>query len=163
MGKLPTRRNGSLDELPAMITGTPSTGERLQNLESESSSSRDLRTILIDGVTITGGHANDMEQTHVTDNFQKLTYFRGGGIFIDGNWDNSFDSKMDLPEVLSVARRDIPMIVANCLFQDNLAGNGGGVFTNGTFYAFSCHIRAIPRYLMLWIWRLLTAICFISA
>ena len=139
VGKLPTRRNGSDVELPAMITGTPSTGERLQNLESESSSSRDLRTILIDGVTITGGHANDMEQTHVTDNFQKLTYFRGGGIFIDGNWDNSFDSKMDLPEVLSVARRDIPMIVANCLFQDNLAGNGGGVFTNGTFYAFSCH------------------------
>ncbi len=139
VGKLPTRRNGSDDELPAIITGTPSTGERLQNLESESSSSRDLRTILIDGVTVTGGHANDMEQTDVTDNFQKLTYFRGGGIFIDGNWDNSFDSKIDLPEVLSVARRDIPMIVANCLFQDNLGGNGGGVYTNGTFYAFSCH------------------------
>lgn len=148
VGQLPSRRGDDVGTaevetdylLPDMLgTKTPSTGERLVNLEAESSASRDARTIVIDGVTITGGHANDLEDDDVTDNFQKLTYFRGGGIFVDGNWDDSFDSSVDLPEVLSVARRDIPMITTNCLFQDNLAANGGAVYTNGTFYAFSCH------------------------
>lgn len=148
VGQLPSRygdNSGTAEVekdylLPDMLgTMTPSIGDRLVNMEAESSTSRDARTIVIDGVTITGGHANDLEDDDVTDNFQKLTYFRGGGIFVDGNWDNSFDSSMDLPEVLSVARRDIPMITTNCLFQDNMAANGGAVYTNGTFYAFSCH------------------------
>ena len=142
VGQMPSRYSDKSCTalLPDMLeTMTPSIGERLVNLEAESSDSRDARTIVIDGVTITGGHANDLEDDDVTDNFQKLTYFRGGGIFVDGNWDDSFDSSVDLPEVLSVARRDIPMITTNCLFQDNLAANGGAVYTNGTFYAFSCH------------------------
>ncbi|MBR4520844.1 MAG: hypothetical protein IKO63_05460 [Paludibacteraceae bacterium] len=142
VGELPTRspKNGTTPLDPVLpLEKATSTGARLRSIEAESSESRDKRAIILDGLTITGGYANKIEENDNIDNFQTLTYFRGGGIFIDGNWDNTFNTSTDLPEVLSVARRDIVMITADCLFQDNLAGNGGGVYTNGTFYSFSCH------------------------
>lgn len=150
VGKLPTRTDSDGNTLPALLKKyetvgdeqvevTPSRIELLENLEAESRESRDKRTIFIDGLTITGGHANDIENDDIIDNFQKLTYFRGGGILVEGNWDNTFDQKTDLPEVLGVAKRDITLVTANCLFQDNTGGNGGAVYTNGTYYAFGCH------------------------
>lgn len=147
VGKLPTRwqsENLTGNTLPPLLDAgmnqdEPTRIELLDNLEHESRTSRDKRTIFIDGVTITGGHANDLEDEDESDPFQKLTYFRGGGILVEGNWDATFDDKDDLPEVLGVAKRDIPMVTVNCLFQDNTAGNGGAVYTNGTFYSFSCH------------------------
>jgi len=141
IGKLPQRRSNDGSALAELQgAGTNYTrAELLDNLKAESRESRDKRTIFIDGVTITGGHANDIEDADKTDNYQKLTYFRGGGILVDGNWDNTFNSSVGLPEVLGVAKRDITMVTTNCIFMDNMAANGGAVYTNGTFYAFGCH------------------------
>lgn len=157
VGKLPTRWQEDAD-VTAFNSGTPNKSAvildalysdvlpiegaqrvLLENIEAECRNSLDRRTIFLDGLTITGGHANDIEDEDAADNFQKLTYFRGGGILVEGNWDDSFNDKVDLPEVLGVAKRNIPLITTNCLFQDNLAGNGGAVYTNGTYYAFGCH------------------------
>ena len=141
VGQLPTRKDASgtvLSPMPSLGVN-PSTGELLDNIEQESRDSRDQRTIIIDGVTITGGYANKIDPEDEESNFQKLTYFRGGGIFVDGNWDDSFDEQVDLPEVLGVAKRNIPLILTACNIKDNVAGNGGGVYTNGTFFSFSCH------------------------
>ena len=90
-------------------------------------------------MTITGGHAHDIDEDNLRDNFQELTYFRGGGILVDGNWDSSFDENKPLAEVMGVAKRNIPLMLTACLIKDNEAANGGGVYTNSTFYAFSCH------------------------
>lgn len=140
VGLLPTRYDKDDNTLAEMFVGiAPSNGELLSNLEEETQASKDARTIIIDGVTIMGGHANNIEDEDEADNFQKLTYFRGGGLLVEGNWDNSFDSKNDLPEVLGVAKRDIPVMMTACTFKDNTAGNGGAVYSNGTFHAFSCH------------------------
>ncbi len=140
VGQLPTRKDESGSTLSPMFVGVnPSTGDLLKNIEDESRDSRDKRTIIIDGVTITGGYANNIDHEDESSNFQKLTYFRGGGVLVEGNWDNTFDKLSGLPEVLGVAKRNIPLMMTACTIKDNVAGNGGGVYTNGTFYAFSCH------------------------
>lgn len=150
VGQLPTRWSKDddrtlADTLPALFRGTISpstpgyTGTLLANLEAETQKSHDARAIIIDGVTITGGYANKIDVSDESMNAQVLTYFRGGGILVEGNWDASFDDDSDLPEVLGVAKRDIPMILTACLIKDNVAGNGGGVYTNGTIYNFGCH------------------------
>ena len=83
--------------------------------------------------------SNKVDESDITRNAQMMTYFRGGGILVEGNWDAEFDEEYDLPEVLGVAKRDIPVMMTSCLIKDNVAGNGGGVYTNGTFYSFGCH------------------------
>ena len=35
--------------------------------------------------------------------------------------------------------RNIPIVVENCLFTDNMAGNGGGLYSNGGIYMYGCH------------------------
>ncbi|MBQ9363677.1 MAG: T9SS type A sorting domain-containing protein [Bacteroidaceae bacterium] len=152
VGKLPTRYTD--DELDNRITTTSeglivdedipsgiglSQEELLDNIRKESRKSRDTRTIIIDGVTITGGHANAIETQDESDDFKKLTYFRGGGVLVEGNWNQTDARDIQLAEVLGVAKRNIPLIMTSCLVKDNEAGNGGGVYTNGTYYAFSCH------------------------
>ena len=144
IGKLPTRKNAAGEVLSShgpdiSPTNQGYTGTLLTNLEAESQKSRDSRVILIDGVTITGGYANKIDESDITRNAQMMTYFRGGGILVEGNWDSGFDDDYDLPEVLGVAKRDIPLMLTSCLIKDNVAANGGGVYTNGTFYSFSCH------------------------
>ena len=150
VGLLPTRWSKDddrtlSDTLPALFRGTISpsapgyTGTLLANLEAETQKSHDARTIIIDGVTITGGYANKIDVSDESANAQTLTYFRGGGILVEGNWDASFDDHSDLPEVLGVAKRDIPLILTACLIKDNVAGNGGGLYSNGTIYNFGCH------------------------
>ena len=140
VGLLPTRRKEGGTELAEMFVGVaPSNGDLLNNLEEESQESKDARTIIIDGVTIMGGHANNIEDEDKADNFQKLTYFRGGGLLVEGNWNDSFNTMNALPDVLGVARRDIPVMMTACTFKDNTAANGGAVYSNGTFHAFSCH------------------------
>ena len=141
VGHLPTRKDSDGKILAPLYSENlaPSSRELLDNIEEESKDSRDKRTIIIDGVTITGGYANKIDMSDVSANAQTLTYFRGGGILVEGNWDAFFEKKSDLPEVLGVAKRDIPLIITSCLIKDNVAGNGGGVYTNGTFYSFGCH------------------------
>ena len=141
VGQLPTRKDAEGNVLTSLYNSSlnPTRGELLANLEEETQTSHDARSIIIDGVTITGGYANKIDVSDESLNAQVLTYFRGGGILVEGNWDASFDDDSDLPEVLGVAKRDIPMILTACLIKDNVAGNGGGVYTNGTLYNFGCH------------------------
>ena len=133
----------------------------LSFLTQESEASKDRRTIILDGLQITGGHGNDIEADHAVyreamvkgddessdefsarqgrQNATQLTYFRGGGILVEGNWDSGFLNQGNLPEVLGVAKRDIPLIVMNCEFQNNQAANGGAIYSNGTLYIVGSH------------------------
>ena len=145
VGWLPHRYDASnnvLGELDPTVTYTQP--QLLDNLHEESTASRDSRTIILDGMMIQEAHANDIADEDDTDEptgIQKatqLTYFRGGGILVDGNWDRTFNQSGTMAEVLGVAKRDIPLLVLNCQFQNNQAGNGGAIYTNGTFAAVGC-------------------------
>lgn len=141
VGQLPTRKDAEGKVLDPLYNAglNPTRGDLLANIEAETQESRDARTIIIDGVTITGGYANKIDVNDEGANAQTLTYFRGGGILVEGNWDASFDDKGDLPEVLGVAKRDVPLMLTSCLIKDNVAGNGGGLYSNGTIYNYGCH------------------------
>ncbi len=162
-------------ELDEALLRTDADGRQIDLLtfiKEESEASRDARSIILDGLQVTGGHANDINPEHAelayapdgdlavpytmmsrkdgeTDaefdirkgqqNATQLTYFRGGGILVEGNWDNQFLTQGTLPEVLGVAKRDIPLVVLNCEFQNNQAGNGGAIYSNGTLTVVGCH------------------------
>ena len=145
VGLLPHRydSNGSeLSELDPAVTYTQP--QLLANLHQESIESKDSRTIILDGLMIQEAHANfigdrdieaDGEEPTGIQKATQLTYFRGGGILVDGNWNHTFTQNGTMAEVLGVAKRDIPLMVVNCQFQNNMAGNGGAIYTNGTLYA----------------------------
>ena len=103
------------------------------------------RTINFDGLLIKDGLANNIEAQDVydkTDNplvspYNTKTYFRGGGIFVDGNWTHDFDGDHFIPSVINVAQHDIPIMVENCQFTNNGAGNGGAIYSNGSMRLFS--------------------------
>ena len=99
------------------------------------------RTTEFDGIQITGGYANRLDrQDTVRHHYVKKTYFRGGGIFVDGNWTESFDAPdAVVPNVTEPAKYNIPIVVENCLFTNNMAGNGGGLYSNGGIYMYGCH------------------------
>ena len=99
------------------------------------------RTTEFDGIQITGGYANRLDrQDTVRHHYVKKTYFRGGGILVDGNWTESFDAPdAVVPNVTEPAKYNIPIVVENCLFTNNMAGNGGGLYSNGGIYMYGCH------------------------
>ena len=99
------------------------------------------RTTEFDGIQITGGYANRLNpEDTLRHPYVKKTYFRGGGIFVDGNWTSDFDEPGDiLPNVTEPAVYNIPIVVENCVFTNNMAGNGGGLYSNGAIYMFGCH------------------------
>ena len=99
------------------------------------------RTVEFDGIQITGGYANHLNpEDTLRHPYVKKTYFRGGGIFVDGNWNSDFDQPGDvLPNVTEPAKYNIPIVVENCVFTNNMAGNGGGLYSNGGIYMFGCH------------------------
>ena len=100
------------------------------------------RSIILDGLQITGGYANHLDEADVGDHqYQTKTYFRGGGIFIDGNWKESFDDAdpSGIPNVTMPAQYNIPLVVRNSQFTGNMAGNGGGIYSNGDIHVYSCH------------------------
>ena len=99
------------------------------------------RTTEFDGIQITGGYANHLDpQDTVRHHYVKKTYFRGGGIFVDGNWTESFDAPdAVVPNVTEPALYNIPIVVENCFFTNNMAGNGGGLYSNGGIYMYGCH------------------------
>ena len=99
------------------------------------------RTVEFDGIQITGGYANHLNpEDTLRHPYVKKTYFRGGGIFVDGNWTSDFDEPGDeLPNVTEPAKYNIPIVVENCFFTNNMAGNGGGLYSNGGIYMFGCH------------------------
>ena len=99
------------------------------------------RTTEFDGILITGGYANQLNpEDTLRHPYVKKTYFRGGGIFVDGNWTSDFDKPGDvLPNVTEPAKYNIPIVVENCFFTNNMAGNGGGLYSNGGIYMYGCH------------------------
>ncbi len=99
------------------------------------------RTTEFDGIQITGGYANHLNpEDTLRHPYVKKTYFRGGGIFVDGNWDEDFNKPSDkLPNVTEPAKYNIPIVVENSFFTNNMAGNGGAVYSNGGIYMYGCH------------------------
>jgi len=99
------------------------------------------RTVGIDGIQINGGYANHLDPNDtVAHHYVTKTYFRGGGIFVDGNWNSDFDKPdAKIPNVTDAAKYNIPIVVENCYFTNNMAGNGGGLYSNGGIYLFGCH------------------------
>ena len=100
------------------------------------------RTTEFDGIQINGGYANHLDpKDTVKHHYVTKTYFRGGGIFVDGNWTKSFDDVGTdrIPNVTDPAPYNIPIVVENCIFTNNMAGNGGGLYSNGGIYMFGCH------------------------
>ncbi len=96
----------------------------------ESTTSRLNRTIILDGLTIRDGSAMGWESSVQN----KMWYFRGGGIMIDGTTidDNTYEDGMGTPE------RSIPVVVSNTLFQNNSARLGGAIYTNGQLDVVGC-------------------------
>ena len=127
LGKLPTMYSDVACEI--------STDDRKQ----ESRESIAKRTIFLDGITVSNGLANDISEEDEQAAFQRVTYFRGGGIFIDGNWDHVSENASYIPEVIGVAERNIPLVVTSCQFQENMAGNGGAIYTNGSLLVTGSH------------------------
>lgn len=96
----------------------------------ENLASRMNRTIILDGLIIRDGSAMGYESTVQN----KMWYFRGGGIFVDGTTigDGSYEDGVGAPE------RSIPMVVSNTLFQNNSARLGGAIYTNGQLDVVGC-------------------------
>lgn len=96
----------------------------------ENLASRMNRTIILDGLIIRDGSAMGYENTVQN----KMWYFRGGGIFVDGTKisDKTYEDGIGAPE------RRIPMVVSNTLFQNNSARLGGAIYTNGQLDVVGC-------------------------
>ena len=125
--------------------GTPIFSEPIamnkpEDFDKECDLSVSARSIILDGITITGGYANQVDTADINRHkYHAKTYFRGGGIFIDGNWTESFETGHDIPNVTDPAKHNIPIIVRNCMFTDNMAGNGGAIYSNGNIHVYSSH------------------------
>ena len=111
------------------------------NFISECERSLTARAIILDGISVVGGYANHLSPTDtVAHAYQKKTYFRGGGIFVDGNWTRSFDiDDGEVPQVTLPATYNIPLVIRNCQFSDNMAANGGAIFSNGDLHIYASH------------------------
>ena len=106
--------------------------------EQESDLSILARTIGFDGLQITGGYANHVNPNDTAEDYNKQTYFRGGGIFVDGNWTKTADVKP--VNMTEKAKYNIPIVVENSFFTNNMAGNGGGIYSNGGIYMYGCRM-----------------------
>ncbi len=115
---------------------------------TEDANSELHRMIIFNGVSITNGNARDYESI-ATNNMHN--FYRGGGIFVDGNWFNGdYDSGIDsvtmsgdtvyLPGYSTDpdqrGLRDIPMMIVSSQLQGNNAVQGGAVFSNGSLTVF---------------------------
>lgn len=125
-------------------TGTfsnPIGSNDVANFKYECEQSKGARSIIIDGVTIQGGYANHIDQADYDGHpYNKKTYFRGGGIFVDGNWTADFDdAEYSIPNVTDPAEHNILLVISNCEFKDNMAGNGGAIYSNGDLHIHTSH------------------------
>lgn len=112
-----------------------------EHFTSECERSLTARSIILDGISISGGYANHLDSIDaVRHPYQKKTYFRGGGILVDGNWTQSFDVDNDeVPYVTTPTDYNIPLVLRHCQISDNMAANGGAIFSNGDLHIYSSH------------------------
>ncbi len=142
VGPQPYKYRHAAQEGNRMKMSDPISFNEPDNFHEESDFSILARTTEFDGIQITGGYANHIDAPDtVAHHYATKTYFQGGGILVDGNWTKSFDSPTDteVPVVTAPAKYDIPIIVENCVFTDNMAGNGGAIYSNGGIYMYGCH------------------------
>ena len=126
---------------PDMFTGTNLiNGETTLDRTKESQESMMSRIIIIDGIKVTNGNASEYTDTTV---YNLNGYFRGGGMYIDGNPETTVFANSDEQHKLTrtietnaMERgvRDKAVLLANCIFQNNNAIQGGAIFSNGTLY-----------------------------
>ena len=58
---------------------------------------------------------------------------------MDGHWTETYDDASEMPVITQPAKYNIPIIVENCYFSNNMAGHGGALYSNGGIYMFGCH------------------------
>lgn len=121
---------------PSILTDSLPTDQPARWVE-ENDLSILARTIGFDGLQITGGYANHVDSADTEDVFVTKSYFRGGGIYVDGNWWEGAGN--DPPDMTQPAQNNIPIVVENCVFTNNMAGNGGAIYSNGAIYAYGNH------------------------
>ena len=99
------------------------------------------RTTEFDGIQFTGGYANLFDKADAARHpYTQKTYFCGGGILVDGNWTESANEVGAEPLNMTYpAKYNIPIIVENCSFNNNMAANGGALFSNGGIYMYGSH------------------------
>lgn len=119
----------SVGKLPEYFSDADLT-KTTPDASQENLASRMNRTIILDGLIIRDGSAMGYESTVQN----KMWYFRGGGIFVDGTTsdDDSYEDGVGAP------KRSIPMVVSNTLFQNNSARLGGAIYTNGQLDVVGC-------------------------
>ena len=130
-----------INEYPTDLQGGLDVDQLRKNMLEECAQSKAARSIVLDGLIITGGHASNIEQDdydrHV---YQRKSFFRGGGILVDGNWTQSFDGDpTHVPAVATPAAYNIPLVIRNCRIQNNMAAYGGAIFSNGDMHIYSSH------------------------
>ena len=99
--------------------------------------------IWLDGLYISDGYAYGYEPNFVG---SKHTYFKGGAICVNGNWvsGSAADSNGDRDMFLNTDKnhplgyRNIPLMVTNCQFSNNVGGMGGAIFSNGDLNIYGC-------------------------
>ncbi len=123
------------------VLSNPINHRDVANFSNECEQSKGARSIILDGVTIQGGYANRIDSTDYEGHpYNKKTYFRGGGIFVDGNWTEDFnDPEYTVPNVTDPAAHNILLVIRNCEFKDNMAGNGGAIYSNGDLHIHTSH------------------------
>lgn len=123
------------------VLSNPISSKDVASFPLECEQSKGARSIIIDGVTIQGGYANHIDQADYDGHpYNKKTYFRGGGIFVDGNWTQDFNNpEYTIPNVTDPAQHNILLVVRNCEFKDNMAGNGGAIYSNGDLHIHTSH------------------------
>lgn len=125
-------------QLPLAVESNPSYDEDGYTWKEKGQS------IVIDGLEISEGYAGSYVQgAYTSEAINGLySYYQGGAIMVDGNWyDNSLNGNASAGykhkgTQNSVGYRDIPLYINRCKINDNQAGIGGAVFTNGTGYVF---------------------------
>lgn len=116
-------------------------GAATTDAAQESRTSLAHRSIMIDGVSITGGSARYYENLSVG---SINGYFRGGGIHIDGNQRRTVTnaggtySYTEETDAMQRGTRNLPVVISNSLFIGNNAIQGGAVFSNGSLTITGC-------------------------
>jgi len=139
LGPLPVKYR-NYDRLAGTFSN-PISSKDVEHFHEECEQSKGARSIIIDGVTVQGGYANQIDQTDYDGHrYNKKTYFRGGGIFVDGNWTQDFEEQeYSIPNVTDPAQHNILLVIRNCEFKDNMAGNGGAIYSNGDLHIHRSH------------------------
>ncbi|MBQ0049047.1 MAG: right-handed parallel beta-helix repeat-containing protein [Bacteroidales bacterium] len=109
------------------------------------------QTVTLNGVIVQGGHAMTYVE-NALDDYGRYTYYLGGGINVDGNrYCNDYNKPLTNHNpagdnvrydqkhrtAYGVGYRDIPLTIVNSRFNNNRAGYGGAITSNGTLYTYS--------------------------